>query len=62
MPLNEWYYENMYMWCHESRRPEEWAEAWGSLTVVDAGTMHGFGTDPIKNPTIWLVESRNQVN
>ena len=24
--------------------------------------MHGFGTDPIRNPTIWLVESRNQVN
>ena len=25
-------------------------------------TKHGFGTDPIMNPTIWLVESRNQVN
>ena len=23
-------------------------------------TMHGFGLDPIRNPTIWLVESRNQ--
>ena len=34
----------------------------GSLTVVGAGTKHGFGIDPIRNPTIWLVESRNQVN
>ena len=89
MPLNEWRYENMYKWCHESRRnytfvnlkatkiakrcvfvlvtwpwrlPEEWPEARGSLTVVGAGTKHGFGTDPTRNPTIWLVESRNQVN
>ena len=30
--------------------------------AVGAGTKHGFGTDPIRNPTIWLVESRNQVN
>ena len=44
------------------RLPEEWPVACGSLTVVGAGTMHGFGTDPIRNPTIWLVESRNQVN
>ena len=42
-------------------QPEEWPEACGSLTVVGAGTKHGFGTDPIRNPTIWLVESRNQV-
>ena len=89
MPLNEWYHENMYKWCHESRRNytfinvkatkiskrcvfvlvtwpwrllEEWSEACGSLTVVGAGTMHGFGTDPIRNPTIWLVGSRIQVN
>ena len=89
MPLNEWWYENMYKWCHESkinytfvnlkatkiskrfvfvlvtcprRLPEEWPEACGSLTAVGAGTKHGFGTDPIRNPTIWLVESRNQVN
>ena len=44
------------------RLTEEWPEACGSLTVVGAGTKHGFGTDPIRNPTIWLVESRNQVN
>ena len=44
------------------RLPEEWPEACGSLTVVGAGTKHGFGTDPIRNPTIWLAESRNQVN
>ena len=44
------------------RLPEEWPEACSSLTVVGAGTMHGFGTDPIRNPTIWLVESQNQVN
>ena len=25
--------------------PEEWPEACGSLTVVGAGTKHGFGTD-----------------
>ena len=42
--------------------PEEWPEACGSLTVVGAATKHGFGTDPIRNPTIWLAESRNQVN
>ena len=40
-------------------KPEEWPEG---LTVVGAGTKHGFGTDPIRNPVIWLVESRNQVN
>ena len=38
----------------------------GSVQVthcaVGAGTKHGFGTDPIRTPTIWLVESRNQVN
>ena len=44
------------------RLPEEWPEACGSLTVVGAGTKHGFGIDPIRNPTIWLAESRNQVN
>ena len=32
-------------------------EACGSLTVVGAGIMHSFGTDPIRNPTISLVES-----
>ena len=31
-------------------------------TVVGAGTKHGLGADPIRNPTIWLVESQNQVN
>ena len=30
------------------RLPGEWPEACGSLTVVGAGTMHGFGTDPIR--------------
>ena len=44
------------------RLPEEWPEACGSLTVIGAGIMHGFGTDPIRNQTIWLMESRNQVN
>ena len=44
------------------RLPEEWPEACGSLTVVFAGIMHGFDTGPITNPTIWLVESRTQVN
>ena len=44
------------------RLPEEWPEACGNFTVVGAGTKHGFGIDPIRNPTIWLVESRNQVN
>ena len=44
------------------RLPDEWLEACGSLTVVGAGTKHGFGTDQIRNPTIWLAESRNQVN
>ena len=38
----------------------------GSVQVtrraVGAGTMHGFDTDTIRNSTIWLVESRNQVN
>ena len=33
-----------------------------SLTLVGAGTNRGFGTDPIRNPTIWLVGSRDQVN
>ena len=42
--------------------PEEWPEACGSLAVVGAAIKHGFGTDPIRNPTIWLAESRNQVN
>ena len=32
------------------------------LTEVGAGTMHGFGTDPIRNLAIWLVENQNQVN
>ena len=41
---------------------EEWPEACGSLTVVSAVIMHSFGTDPIRNPAIWLVESQNQVN
>ena len=41
---------------------EEWPEACGSLTVVGAGTMHVFCTYPTRNPTIWLVETRNQVN
>ena len=27
--------------------------------AVGAGTMHGFGTDLVRNPTIWLVESRD---
>ena len=40
--------------------PEEWPEACSSLTVVGAGTRHGFGTDPIRIPTIWLAESWNQ--
>ena len=31
---------------------EDWAEACVSLTVVAAGTMHGFGTDLIKNQAI----------
>ena len=44
------------------RLPEEWPEACGSLAVVGAGIMHDFGSDPIRNPTIWLVGSRNQVN
>ena len=44
------------------RLPEEWPEACGSWTVVDAGTMHGFGTDLIRNPTIWLVDNLDQVN
>ena len=44
------------------RLPEKWPEACGSLTVVGAGTKHGFGIGPIRNPTIWLAESRNQVN
>ena len=39
---------------------EEWPEACCSLNVVSARIMHGFGTDPIRNPTIWLLESWNQ--
>ena len=42
--------------------PEELPEECGSLTVVGAGTKQGFGIDLIRNPTIWLAESRNQVN
>ena len=34
----------------------------GSLSVVGTGIMHCLGTDPIRNPTIWLAESRNQVS
>ena len=38
----------------------------GSVQVthraVDARTMHGFGTDRVRNPAIWLVESRVYVN
>ena len=38
----------------------------GSVQVmhraVGARTMHGFGTDLVRNPAIWLVESRDQVN
>ena len=38
----------------------------GSVQVlhraVGAGTMHGFGTDLVRNPTIWLVENLNRVN
>ena len=89
MSVKEWYYENLYKWCRETRRnhpfvklwttkiskrfafvldtwswrlPEEWPEACGSITVVGAGTMPGFGIHPIRNPTIWLAESGNQVN
>ena len=39
---------------------EEWPEACSNLTVVGAGAMHGFGTDPIRKPTFWLAESWNQ--
>ena len=35
----------------------------GSVQVthraVGAWTMHGFGTDLVRNPAIWLVESRD---
>ena len=35
----------------------------GSVQVthraVGARTMHGFGTDLVRNPAIWLVESRD---
>ena len=38
----------------------------GSVQVthraVGARTMHGFGTDLVRNPTIWLVERRDYVN
>ena len=38
----------------------------GSVQVthraVGARTMHGFGTDLVRNPAIWLVESRDLVN
>ena len=37
-------------------------EAFGSLTMVGVGTMHGFGTAPIRNLTICLAESQNRVN
>ena len=30
--------------------------------AVGARTMHGFGTDQVRNPAIWLVESRVYVN
>ena len=30
--------------------------------AVGARTMHGFGTDLVRNPAIWLVESRVYVN
>ena len=30
------------------RLPEEWPEACSTLTVVGAGIMHGFGTDPLR--------------
>ena len=86
MQLNEWYYEIMYKWCHDTRGNcpfinlkatktskrcvlvlvawswrllEEWLEACGSLTMVGAGFMHGFGTEPIRNLTNWLVEGWN---
>ena len=44
-------------WRRKRRLKEETAgpEAWGRR-------RRRFGTDPIRNPTIWLVESRNQVN
>ena len=41
---------------------EKWPEACVSLTGVGAGTMHVSCIDPIKNPTIWFAESRNQVS
>ena len=31
----------------------------GSVQVTRARTMHGFGTDLVRNPAIWLVESRD---
>ena len=38
----------------------------GSVQVtyraVGARTMHGYGTDLVRNPAIWLVESRVYVN
>ena len=38
----------------------------GSVQVthraVGARTMHGFATDLVRNPAIWLVESRDYVN
>ena len=40
----------------------EWLVACGSLTEVGSWAMHGFDTDPIRNPTIWSVEDGNQVN
>ena len=30
--------------------------------AVGARTMHGFDTDLVRNPTIWLVESQDMVN
>ena len=31
----------------------------GSVQVTRARTMHGFATDLVRNPAIWLVESRD---
>ena len=42
--------------------PKASPSGWVSSQAQQPITQHGFGTDPIRNPTIWLVESRNQVN
>ena len=38
----------------------------GSVQVthhaVGTRTMHGFGTDLVRNPAIWLLERRDSVN